>query len=104
MGGVAFSKRLWQNVFMFVDVKKIRPHPKNQEIYSLSNIDDLRNSIKSVGLLEKIIIDQHFQIISGHRRYLAICNLNWNEVECEQIEVDESEAITYLIHQLHYEL
>ena len=85
-------------MFMFVDVKKIRPHPKNQEIYSLSNIDDLRVSIKSVGLLEKIIIDQHFQIISGHRRYLAVCHLNWKEIECEQIEVNETEAITYLIH------
>jgi|MDSW01.2.fsa_nt_gb site-specific DNA-methyltransferase (adenine-specific) len=83
---------------MFVDIKKIKPHPKNQEIYSLSNIDDLRTSIRSVGLLEKIIIDQHFQIISGHRRYLAVCNLNWKEVECEQIEVNESDAITYLIH------
>ena len=50
---------------MIVPVSKLSSHPKNQEIYSLSNIEDLENSISSLGLLEKLVIDEEFQVISG---------------------------------------
>ena len=57
---------------MIVPVSKLRSHPKNQEIYSLSNIEDLENSISSLGLLERLVIDDDFQVISGNRRLVAI--------------------------------
>ena len=60
---------------MIVPVSKLSSHPKNQEIYSLSNIEDLENSISSLGLLEKLVIDEEFQVISGNRRLVAIQNL-----------------------------
>ena len=67
---------------MIVPVSKLSSHPKNQEIYSLSNIEDLENSISSLGLLERLVIDDDFQVISGNRRLVAIQNLGWKKVEC----------------------
>ena len=66
---------------MIVPVSKLSSHPKNQEIYSLSNIEDLENSISSLGLLEKLVIDDEFKVISGNRRLVAIQNLGWKKVE-----------------------
>jgi len=60
---------------MIVPVSKLSSHPKNQEIYSLSNIKDLESSISSLGLLERLVIDDDFQVISGNRRLVAIQNL-----------------------------
>ena len=60
---------------MIVPVSKLSSHPKNQEIYSLSNIEDLEQSISSLGLLERLVIDDDFQVISGNRRLVAIQNL-----------------------------
>ena len=83
---------------MIVPVTKLRSHPKNQEIYSISNIEDLEISISSLGLLEKLVIDHDFQVISGNRRLVAIQNLGWKEVECEKVTLPEDEVLTYLIH------
>ena len=83
---------------MIVPVSKLRSHSKNQEIYSLSNIEDLENSISSLGLLERLVIDDDFQVISGNRRLVAIQNLGWKKVECEKVALPEDEVLTYLIH------
>ena len=83
---------------MIVPVSKLSSHPKNQEIYSLSNIEDLENSISSLGLLEKLVIDDEFQVISGNRRLVAIQNLGWKKVECEKVTLPKDEVLTYLIH------
>ncbi len=82
---------------MIVPVSKLSSHPKNQEIYSLSNIADLENSISSLGLLEKLVIDDEFKVISGNRRLVAIQNLGWKKVECEKVTLPEDEVLTYLI-------
>ena len=74
-------------------IDKIVPHPKNSEIYNLSNIDDLSNSISEMGLLEKIVIDQKNQIISGHRRLEAVKKLGWRKIDVEKIKVSESDEI-----------
>ena len=83
---------------MKVSVKKLKAHPKNQEIYSISNIEDLEKSISSVGLLEKLVIDKDFQVISGNRRLKAIQNLGWDKVDCEKVSIPADEIHSYLIH------
>ena len=83
---------------MIVPVSKLSSHPKNQEIYSISNIEDLENSISSLGLLERLVIDEEFQVISGNRRLVAIQNLGWKNVECEKVTLPKDEVLTYLIH------
>ena len=55
---------------MKVKVSSLKHHPKNKEIYTLSSIEELMESISEVGLLQSLIIDQHNQIISGKRKGL----------------------------------
>ena len=83
---------------MKVKVSSLKHHPKNKEIYTLSSIEELMDSISEVGLLQSLIIDQHNQIISGNRRFESIKRLGWNEVEVEVKEVNKGEEELLLIH------
>ena len=83
---------------MKVKVSSLKHHPKNKEIYDLSSIEELMESISEVGLLQSLIIDQHQQIISGNRRFESIKRLGWKEVEVEVKEVKNGEEELLLIH------
>jgi len=83
---------------MKVNISKLSHHPKNQEIYYLSYIEELMDSISEVGLLQPLIIDQHHQIISGNRRFESIKRLRWEEVEVHQRFIEEGEEELLLIH------
>ena len=83
---------------MRLPISNITPHPKNREIYSLSDLEDLRNSILEVGLLQPLIINQYNQILSGHRRFGCIKELGWDEVEVDIKEISEEETELYLVH------
>ena len=80
-------------------VVEITPHPLNEKIYSLSNLDDLVRSISQKGLLQPLILNQRNQILSGHRRFTAIKELGWTEVECEIVETkSQEEEAELLVH------
>jgi ParB family chromosome partitioning protein len=83
---------------MKVNISKLSHHPKNQEIYDLSYIEELMESISEVGLLQPIVIDQYFQIISGNRRFESIKRLGWDEVEVIKREIKDGEEELLLIH------
>lgn len=83
---------------MKVKINKISHHPLNQQIYNLSAIEDLISSIEEKGLLQKLIINQDFQVISGNRRFAAITRLGWKEVDVDQIKTDADEELDLLIH------
>ena len=83
---------------MKVLVSKLSHHPKNKEIYQLSDIDDLMNSIFNVGLLQPLIINNKYQILSGNRRFHSIKRLGWKEVEVEVRDVQEDKEELLLIH------
>ena len=83
---------------MKVSIHNIDHHPLNKSIYNLSSIDDLVDSINSVGLLQPLTINQNNLIISGNRRFEAIKKLGWKEVEVNKIQINENEDILYLIH------
>ena len=76
----------------------LRHHPLNTEIYSLSDIDDLVGSIKEVGLLQALVIDQKNRVISGNRRLVAIKKLGLKSVEVEKIKVSEKDVGHLLVH------
>ncbi len=51
---------------MIIPLSKLKSHPQNEEIYTISNIDDLEQSISKLGLLEGLVIDEDYQVISGN--------------------------------------
>ena len=83
---------------MEIQVSKLKHHPLNQEVYSLSDIDDLVESISEVGLLQPLVIDQHHQVISGNRRLCAIRKLRWKKVNVEKVKVSKKDVPNLLIH------
>jgi len=83
---------------MKVKVSKLNHHPLNKRIYSLSGIDTLMDSINQVGLLEPPTVDQHFQVVSGNRRFESIKRLGWKEIEVHQINVKKGDEVLTLIH------
>jgi DNA modification methylase len=83
---------------MKVKVSSLKHHPKNKEIYTLSSIEELMESISEVGLLQPLIIDSRNQVISGNRRFESIKRLGWEEVEVNLIEVKDGEEELLLIH------
>lgn len=84
---------------MIIKVTDIKVSEINKEIYTLSSIEELMESIKLVGLLQRPVINvKTNNLLSGHRRVEAITRLGWNEVEVDTIDVDEEDEILYLIH------
>lgn len=83
---------------MKIKVFKLKHHPLNEKIYSLSGLDSLMESIKLVGLLEPLTIDQNFQVVSGNRRFETIKRLGWTDVEVHQINVKKGDEVLTLIH------
>jgi ParB family chromosome partitioning protein len=63
-----------------VEISKLKPHPKNFEVYGQEEVTELADSISKHGLKNPIIVNKEFTIISGHRRYKAALELGWKEV------------------------
>ena len=82
---------------MIIPLSKLKSHPQNEEIYTISNIDDLEQSISKLGLLEGLVVDADYQVISGNRRFVAIKNLGWKKVECKKVSVPKDEVLNYII-------
>ena len=83
---------------MKVKVSSLKHHPKNKEIYTLSSIEELMESISEVGLLQPLIIDSRNQVISGNRRFESVKRLGWEDVDAETIEVKDGEEELLLIN------
>lgn len=67
-----------------IPVGQVHPSPNNPR-QNLTDIDDLAESIKGVGLIQPLVvqpIEGGYQIIAGHRRYAAIRTLGALTVEC----------------------
>jgi len=71
---------------MKLPVNQLTHHPLNEEIYDISNLSELVDSIREVGLLQPLTVNQHNQVVSGNRRFSAVQELGWEEVECYLIE------------------
>ena len=63
----------------------------------LSNLDELKNDMKAVGLIEPIVVrksGERYEIIAGHRSSQAAKELNWGVIECKVVDVNDDTALT----------
>lgn len=57
-----------------------RPERQRRE---LTGIQDLADSIASVGLINPILIDRANNLVAGERRLTAMLSLNWDAIPCQ---------------------
>lgn len=78
------------NVFKSIDVNKIEPPSEVARIeIPESAIKELAQSIKEQGLLQPIIVaekDGKFEIVAGHRRWLAVKYLKQKTISCKIVD------------------
>ena len=55
------------------------------------DLASLENSIRKVGLLNSVVIDEDNRLIAGYRRLSACRNLGWKEIEANVIEFGSDE-------------
>lgn len=88
--------------FKIFQLAELKPHPRNTAIYGGKEGDEtfseLVQLIKEHGLRTKMIVNEDGLIISGHRRYNALKELGYTEIECEVRHYDnEMEELRDLV-------
>lgn len=72
-----------------IPLDKIKPYPKNNRIHPEKQIEHIADSIKTYGFTQNLILDDNFEIIAGHGRYLAAQKLGLKDAPCIQIDWKE---------------
>lgn len=78
-----------------IPLDKIDPNP-HQARCELGNIEELKDSIRSKGILEPILVrakGSRFEIIAGERRYMASKGIGLKELPCIDMDVEDNEAM-----------
>lgn len=86
-----------------VDINKLKPHPRNTQIYGEENVEDLVVQIEAYGgIANPLLITDDFTIISGHRRWQAACQLGMTEVPCQIVSYNSEEEELAALVMLNY--
>ena len=86
-----------------IDVNKLKPHPRNAEIYGEESISDLMIQIEAYGgIADPLKIKEDFTIISGHRRWQAARELGMTEVPCQIVSYTSEEEELAALVMLNY--
>lgn len=80
-------------------LSSLKPSPENLQIYRDSDADDpenvkLEESIRRHGLREPLVITADGYIVSGHRRYAALCRIGQVMVPCIVLNVRRDSMTT----------
>lgn len=62
-----------------IEIDKIKPYPKNPRRNKIA-VNQVVESIKSVGYRTPIIIDEDYIILVGHTRFKAIKKMGWEKI------------------------
>lgn len=77
---------------MLVPIKDIKIKKRVRK--DLGNLDDLKESLKTYGLLNPITINRKYELIAGERRLQAAKRLGWTNINANIIDnMDELETL-----------
>jgi len=78
-----------------IDIIDIDPST-HQLRASISNLDELVESISKIGLLQPIVVranrSNNFEVVAGNRRLKACKLLGWSRIACHLVELDDKQA------------
>ena len=82
-----------------IELKKLKPHPKNPRTHTDEQIAKIRASIEELGWGRPIIISSDFYILAGHGAALAAEAMGEKKVPYRQMAYkhDTPEAIAYML-------
>ena len=80
-----------------VDIKKLKPHPKNPRVHPDSAIEKLERSIKEFGWTNPILVSADGYILAGHARLKAAEKAGISEVPVIYLPLEGAKAEAYLI-------
>jgi len=101
----SLSERFGPSIGRLVPIEEIETNP-DQPRRSVGDLDELKKSIESKGVLEPILVrplpDGRFRIIAGERRFRAAMEAGLAEVPCIELDVPDNEVLEIaLIENLH---
>jgi hypothetical protein len=100
-GHVRKSELLRRYAVKLVPIDQLKPSPENEEIYGPINFEtdpalqSTVDSIERLGLEEPIIVTADKYILSGHRRFVAVQHLGWEEVPVRFSKIRRDESTDY---------
>ena len=84
--------------YIKIDINKLEEFPDNPRIHDDQDINQLASYIKKAGYIDPVIIDEHNMILAGHRRVLALHELEYEEIDVVQVfGLTDAEKIAYVI-------
>jgi ParB/RepB/Spo0J family partition protein len=67
-----------------IEIEKIKPNIKNpRKDYNRKELEELKQSLQSIGQTTPCIVDEDLVLLAGHRRYYAAKELGWKELDCD---------------------
>lgn len=83
---------------MLVPIKEIKVRRRVRK--DLGNLDDLKDSLKTYGLLNPITINRKYELIAGERRLSAAKEIGWTNIQANIIDnVSEIEQLELEIEE-----
>jgi ParB family chromosome partitioning protein len=90
------TRRSGRHIGSMIPLELLEPNVE-QPRTSLGNIEELASSIREKGVLEPILVRQiapnHYQIISGERRYRAAMLAGLDEIPAIELDADDKETL-----------
>ncbi|MFY9551900.1 MAG: ParB/RepB/Spo0J family partition protein, partial [Thermoanaerobaculia bacterium] len=101
----SLSERFGPSLGRQIAIDEIETNP-DQPRRSVGDLEELRMSIESKGVLEPILVrplpDGRFRIIAGERRFRAAMEAGLAEIPCIELDVPDNEVMEIaLIENLH---
>lgn len=81
-----------------ISIDKIKMYENNAKEHPEWQVEEIVKSISAFGYKDPIALDENDIIIEGHGRYLALKQLNFNEIEILRItDLTEEQKVAYAI-------
>ncbi len=92
-----FQSEVLEGTIRKIKLSKILPSERQPRGDRKKSVEELANSIMTDGLLQPIVVtkseqDESYKIIAGERRFHAVSQLGWSEVECKILNKPEKEV------------
>lgn len=91
-----FQSEVLEGTIRKIKISKILPSERQPRGDRKKSVEELANSIMTDGLLQPIVVTKSeqtetYKIIAGERRFHAVSQLGWQEVECKILNKPEKE-------------